>query len=130
MPACTVIPVLAYPDVGEAVEWLCNAFGFTMRIRVANHRAQLNVGDGAVVVTKQSAIDGPLCHSIMVRVENVDRHHQNARRHGAHIVSPPADFPYGERQYSVEDFAGHHWTFSQSVADVEPEQWGGTTGTI
>ena len=130
MPGCTVIPVLAYPDVGEAVEWLCNAFGFTMRIRVANHRAQLNVGDGAVVLTKQSAIDGQPSHSIMVRVENVDRHHQNARRNGAHIVSPPANFPYGERQYSVEDFAGHHWTFSQSVADVEPEQWGGTTGTI
>jgi uncharacterized glyoxalase superfamily protein PhnB len=23
---------------------------------------------------------------------------------------------------------GHHWCFSQSIADVAPEEWGGTTG--
>jgi uncharacterized glyoxalase superfamily protein PhnB len=33
MPRSTVIPVLAYPDVGEAVEWLCETFGFTERWR-------------------------------------------------------------------------------------------------
>ena len=52
IPRCTVIPELAYPDVGEAIAWLCDAFGFTLRIRIANHRAQLNVGDGAVVLTE------------------------------------------------------------------------------
>jgi uncharacterized glyoxalase superfamily protein PhnB len=39
----------------------------------------------------------------------------------------PTDFEYGERQYAAEDFAGHHWTFSQTLHDVEPETWGGTT---
>ena len=38
---------------------------------------------------------------------------------------PPTDFPYGERQYSVEDPGGHRWTFSQSIADVDPRTWGG-----
>jgi hypothetical protein len=42
----------------------------------------------------------------------------------------PADYPYGERQYSVEDFAGHRWTFTQSIADVAPEEWGGKSGEI
>jgi uncharacterized glyoxalase superfamily protein PhnB len=36
MPRCTVIPELAYPNVAEASEWLCNAFGFTGRLRMAN----------------------------------------------------------------------------------------------
>jgi hypothetical protein len=48
IPRCTVIPELGDPDVGEAIGWLCDAFGFTLRLRIANHRAQLNVGDGAV----------------------------------------------------------------------------------
>jgi uncharacterized glyoxalase superfamily protein PhnB len=48
MPASTVIPVLAYPNVSEAADWLCDAFGFTMRVRIADHRVQLNAGDGAV----------------------------------------------------------------------------------
>jgi len=53
IPTCTVIPEIAYPDVAEAITWLCDTFGFTLRVRIANHRAQLNVGDGAVVVKEQ-----------------------------------------------------------------------------
>ncbi len=50
IPRCTVIPEIAYPDVDQASAWLCEAFGFTVRLRIASHRVQLNVGDGAVVV--------------------------------------------------------------------------------
>jgi uncharacterized glyoxalase superfamily protein PhnB len=130
MPGCTVIPVIGYPDVAEAIDWLCGAFGFTLRLRIANHRAQLNAGDGAIVLTKQLALDGQPTYSVMVRVENIDLHHERASQHGARVLSPPADYPYGERQYSVEDFAGHHWTFSQSIADIAPEDWGGTPGQL
>ena len=127
MPACTVIPVLGYPDVGKAIDWLCSTFGFSVRLRIANHRAQLNVGDGAIAITEQS---GPVSKdsSVMVRVENVDRHHDHAVQHGARVLDQPADYPFGERQYTVEDFAGRRWTFSQSIADVDPKDWGGTPG--
>jgi uncharacterized glyoxalase superfamily protein PhnB len=135
-----VILELAYPDVGEAIDWLCDAFGFTLRLRIGNHRAQLNVGDGAVVVTEQPGGEGrdsirnvaraELMHSVMVRVNDVDRHRERAVKRGARILRPPTDYPFGERQYTVEDFAGHRWTFSQSIADVAPEEWGGTPGQI
>jgi uncharacterized glyoxalase superfamily protein PhnB len=131
MPRSQVIPELAYPDVGEGAAWLCDVFGFSVRLRIGNHRAQLNVGDGAVVVTglRGGAADGPPGrthgHGVMVRVENVDAHHERARSRGARILRPPADYPYGERQYSVEDVGGHCWTFSQSIADVDPAEWGG-----
>jgi uncharacterized glyoxalase superfamily protein PhnB len=55
-------------------------------------------------------------------------HCERARARGARIVAEPQDFPYGERQYTTEDLGGHHWTFSQSIADVAPEEWGGTSG--
>jgi uncharacterized glyoxalase superfamily protein PhnB len=129
MPRCTVIPVLAYEDVGTAIEWLCTRFGFTERWRAGDHRAQLNVGDGAIVVSAQHEPPqpAPSRHSILVRFEDVDRHHDHARQHGARILTPPTDHPYGERQYSVEDLGGHQWTFSQSIADLAPEEWGGTS---
>ena len=41
-------------------------------------------------------------------------HCERARAHGAKILSEPADFPYGERQYTAEDPAGHQWTFSET----------------
>jgi len=50
------------------------------------------------------------------------------RSHGARILQPPADYPFRERQYTAEDPCGHRWTFSQSIADVRPEEWGGVSG--
>ncbi len=37
--------------------------------------------------------------------------------------------PFGERQYTVVDLAGHWWTFSQHVADLAPEDWGALSAT-
>ncbi|HEX2574578.1 MAG TPA: VOC family protein [Polyangia bacterium] len=135
IPRCTVIPELAYPNVGEAVAWLCEAFGFTLRLRIGDHRAQLNVGDGAVVLTELQGGEGTgghheAAHAVMVRVEDADRHHERAKARGARILRPPTDHPYGERQYTAEDPGGHRWTFSQSIADVAPEAWGGTSGQL
>jgi len=126
MPEAAIIPVLAYENVDEAVDWLCETFGFVERWRAGNHRAQVGIGDAAVAVT-----DGPVnpgADSVMVRVEDVNAHHERARERGARILEPPADYPYGERQYTVEDLAGRRWTFSESIADVAPEEWGGTSG--
>lgn len=137
MPRSDVIPVLGYPDVGEAIAWLCDTFGFTLRWQAGNHRAQLNIGSGAVAVTehplekRSRARDrGDPNHSVIVRIEDVDSHHERARQRGARILQPPADYPYGERQYAVKDLAGHVWTFSQSIEDVAPEEWGGTSGQL
>jgi len=133
MPEGTVIPELAYPDVGQAALWLRDAFGFEIRLRIANHRIQMTVGDGALVLTTQpadrtAAAGGGLGHSVMVRVPDVDAHHAQAKARGVMILRAPETHPYGERQYTALDFAGRAWTFSQSVADVAPEDWGGVRG--
>jgi uncharacterized glyoxalase superfamily protein PhnB len=133
MPRSTVIPELAYSDIGKAIDWLCETFGFTLRLRIADHRAQLNVGDGAVVLTERrggEGSEGDVAHSVMVRVEDAHGHHERARQRGARILRPPVDYPYGERQYTVEDLGGHYWTFSQSIADIDPNDWGGTPGQL
>jgi uncharacterized glyoxalase superfamily protein PhnB len=123
MPASVVIPVLEYPDVRAAVDWLCRAFGFHERLRIASHRAQLTFGAGALVVAGGA---GPApAGSVMVCVAEVARHHEHALAAGAKIVAAPADYPYGERQYDAEDPWGHRWTFSQTIADVDPRDWGG-----
>ena len=125
-PGASVIPVVGYPDVAEASDWLCEAFGFTERLRIGEHRAQLVFGDGAVIVTELGEHSGP--STVQVRVEDADAHHERAAGAGARILNPPTDYPYGERQYSAEDPGGHRWTFSQSIADVDPESWGAIVG--
>jgi uncharacterized glyoxalase superfamily protein PhnB len=128
MPAAAVMPVLVYPDVDAAADWLCNAFGFRERWRSVGKRAQLAVGDAAVTVVRGTAAAACGAHSIMVRVENADAHFARAQEWHATILSPPVDYPYGERQYTAEDPGGHRWTFSQSIDDVAPEEWGGESG--
>jgi uncharacterized glyoxalase superfamily protein PhnB len=122
VPSVSVIPELPYRDVRESAEWLCRAFGFRERLQIGDHRAQLVFGDGAVIVIQGEA--GP--SHVLVRVEDADAHRGRAEAAGATILSEPTDWPYGERQYTAEDPGGHRWTFSQSIADVDPADWGGT----
>jgi uncharacterized glyoxalase superfamily protein PhnB len=124
------MPVLGYPEIGPAIDWLCNAFGFTLRLRIGDHRAQLNVGDGAVILSQRELSGQDNFQSVLVRVDDVNLHLERARSHGAQVLSLPQDHMFGERQYNVEDLAGHRWTFSQSIADVDPETWGGTPGQM
>jgi predicted metal-dependent HD superfamily phosphohydrolase/uncharacterized glyoxalase superfamily protein PhnB len=122
MPSATVIPVLPCRDVAEAAAWLVRAFGFAERLRIGGHRIQLAVGEGAVVLAEGDPGDGA---RVMVRVRDVDAHHARAVEQGADVSGEPVSHPYGERQYSARDPSGHVWTFSQSVADMDPAAWGG-----
>jgi len=131
VPPPTVIPVLVYPDVRQAVAWLSSAFGFTERTRIGDsHRAQLSIGaDGAMIAAdtggdRRPPHEGVTTHELKIRVEDVDAAHERALAHGARVLEPPADREYGERECTVEDLAGHRWQFTQTVRDVAPEEYG------
>jgi uncharacterized glyoxalase superfamily protein PhnB len=132
IPASPVVPVLVYPDVRAAVDWLSAAFGFAERLRIGDaHRSQMHAGDGGAVIIadvnghRQAPAPGDETHRVMVRVDDARAHCERARAAGARILMEPTDFPYGERQYGAEDLAGHRWTFSQTLTDADPADWGG-----
>ena len=150
-PPGPIVPCLTYPDVAQAIEWLSGAFGFTERLRTAPepngmiHHAQLAVGEGAVILTGQpggpgsespsnagsgSARPGGFVQAIYVPVKDVDGHFAHAKQFGARILRPPASCAFGERQYTAEDLAGYQWTFSESLADLAPEEWGAQVSEI
>ena len=124
VPPCTVIPVLRYPDPAAAAEWLSKVFGFTVRLRIANHRIQMKAGDGCFTIAEGNVTPNN-SQSVQVRIENARAHCQHARQNGATILTEPTDHPYGERQYNAQDFYGHRWDFTESIADVAPEDWSG-----
>ena len=134
-PSVPVIPVLTYPDVRAAVAWLTDVCGFRERVRIGEaHRSQMETpAGGAVIVAdvhgdRRAPIAGHKCHSVMVRVPDVAAHCEHARAQGAEIIVEPREYQFGERQYEVEDLAGHRWTFTQTVADRAPAEWGGEGG--
>jgi uncharacterized glyoxalase superfamily protein PhnB len=128
--------------VAKVVDWLCEVFGFTERLRAgppggAVSHAQLTVGESAIMVGRQggeftapTGRGGGVSQYVVVHhVDDVERHFERAKQGGARIIKPPADMPFGERQYTAEDPWGHRWTFSQSIADVAPEAWGARAPT-
>jgi predicted enzyme related to lactoylglutathione lyase len=127
-PPGPVVPVLDYQDIEKAIDWLAGAFGFTERLRTPPepdgcvHHAQIAIGEGAAILAAG--------HSMFVPVADLEAHYARAKQFGAKILSPPDTKPFGERQYSAEDPAGRKWTFSQSVADVSPEDWGARVSQI
>jgi uncharacterized glyoxalase superfamily protein PhnB len=135
-PNSTIVPILVYDDVNQAIEWLCGVFGFTERLRaehdgVTSH-AQLAFAEGAIMLGRQGgAYRAPrgseVSAYVLVTVDDVDKHHEHAKQCGADIVHPPTDMPFGERAYTARDPGGHWWTFSQHIADIEPEEWGAKT---
>jgi uncharacterized glyoxalase superfamily protein PhnB len=132
-PPATVTPVLIYPDVRAAVEWLQSAFGFEEKVRIGDaHRSQLAFGtEGAIVVAdvrrdKVAPSGGVVTQMIKLRVEDADAALARALEAGAQVLEELKTYEYGERSSLVEDPFGHRWELTQTVQDVEPAEWGGT----
>lgn len=129
MPDATLIPTRSYPDPEAAVHWLQDVLGCVERLREPGPRVQLTMGNGAVVVAAWDPASAPSTGgrppaTLLVRVPNVDDTYARALAHGATSLSAPTTLPFGERQAAVRDPAGHTWTLSQTVADVDPTTWG------
>ncbi len=128
-----MIPVLTYPDVRAAVDWLVEALGFVERVRIGpDHRAQLSFGQGSLIVAdatreRVAPTSGEVTQSVMLRVDDVAMVCERVRENGATVVEEPKDFEYGERQCAFVDLGGHRWTLTETLRDVQPEEWGGTT---
>ncbi len=129
MPDATLIPTRSYPDPDAAVRWLREVLGCVERLREPGPRVQLTMGNSAVVVAAWDAASAPASGgrppaTLLVRVPDVDDAYARALTLGATGLSAPATLAFGERQAAVRDPAGHAWTLSQTVADVDPASWG------
>lgn len=135
VPTDTVLPHIAYPDVAEAISWLTRIFGFSEHYRYGEpggpvSGAQMHLGNAWIMVKRARpgsstpAQLGYETQSLTVFLEDVDAHFQKAKSAGACIVEELHETEYGERQYGVEDLAGHHWLFSRHARDVSPADWG------
>ena len=128
-----ITPYLFYEDVGRALDWLTEAFGFRERMRMPGPdgsvvHAELELAEGVVMMGNPGPdYQNPkrLGHAtqlVNVFVDDVDRHFAHAKRAGATILAEPEDQFYGDRRYAAEDLEGHQWNFAQRVRDVPPEE--------
>ena len=128
-----IAPYLYYENVGAALEWLANAFGFEERLKMADDsgnvlHAEMALADGGIMLghpgpdyrcPRTTGVRNCVVH---VYVDDVDAHHERAKAAGATITAEPADQFYGDRRYMAEDLEGQVWNFSQHVRDVSIDE--------
>jgi PhnB protein len=120
-----ITPYLLYEDLGGALDWLAKAFDFRLRhplpIGNATH-AEMEFGEAVILMGhpgpqyRNPKRLGQATQNLYIRVVNLDKHFQRAVQAGAVVLEKPADQPYGDRRYGVEDPEGHRWYFAESIA--------------
>ena len=129
-----VIPMIAYEDGPKAMDWLSSAFGFKERARIVDksgrlEHGEMEAGEGVIMLaTPTPEYQGPRRHrascqpaqrwstvpyiidGVLVYVDDVNAHYEQAKQRGATILSEPQADTYG-RRYRAEDLEGHRWMF-------------------
>jgi uncharacterized glyoxalase superfamily protein PhnB len=126
-------------DPAAHIDWLCRAFGFSLRLRVDDEAGQVRHSElcfgealvmlgpeqlspqarfGTALVAPPTA--GGNTQTLMLYVDDVDAHCARARAAGAQIVSEPELHDYGaehwaDRSYGAIDPEGHLWWISQRM---------------
>jgi uncharacterized glyoxalase superfamily protein PhnB len=137
VPVDSVLPHLVYPDVAAALEWLGRVFGFVEHYHYGEpaQGAQVLLGKACVMLrTSRPGEASPaeircLTQSLTVFVDDVRAHYERAKAAGATVIEELNETMYGELQYGVRDFAGHHWLFSEHARDVDPASWGASVAS-
>jgi uncharacterized glyoxalase superfamily protein PhnB len=133
-----------YEDAAAAIDWLCRAFGFEVRVKIEGEggsieHSELTYGDGLIMVGQAGlahkasfrksphSLGGANTQNMMVFVDDADAHCEHARANGAKIVTEPKTTDYGEewwtdRGYECEDIEEHHWWFYQRLRDQKPKE--------
>ena len=136
----TITPYLLYEDVAAALGFLARAFGFEEVLRSTGAQGYVNhaemrrgddvihLGDPGEEYRNPGRLGGPTVLVGVSDLEDVDALCERARAAGAQISEEPTNQEYGERRFAAVDPEGHHWHFSQPIADLAPEDWGATTG--
>jgi uncharacterized glyoxalase superfamily protein PhnB len=135
-----------YDDAAAAIDWLCRAFGFEVRLKVEGdggriEHSELVYGEALVMVGQSGpnrkhpniargaaprSIGGVNTQSLMLFVDSVDEHCARARAAGATVVEEPAVHDYGpeywaDRSYGALDSEGHLWWFTERLRNPRSE---------
>jgi uncharacterized glyoxalase superfamily protein PhnB len=127
-------PSLFYDDPAAAIDWLCRAFGFSVRLKVEGpngeiEHSELVYGNALVMVSdakrresnaSPKSVGGMNTQSLFLYVEDIEAHLARARAAGATILTELKDSDYGEeywadRSYEARDPEGHRYWFSQRM---------------
>lgn len=129
---------LTYKDASAAIDWLCKAFDFEVRLKIEGEgglieHSELTYGEALMMIGDERrqedqlrpmvsplSVGGKCTQTVMLFVDDVDAHCAHARVSGARIMMEPKTSDYGadywtDRTYGCLDLEGHYWWFCQRL---------------
>lgn len=143
-----------YQDPATAIDWLCKAFGFRVRLKVEGEGGRIEhseqeYGEGLIMVAgagpkyqdrvakapwkakcaSPRMVAGQMTQKLCLHVDDADAHCAGTRAAGATIFYEPETTDYGadywaDRCYGAIDPEGHVWWFLQRVRTGTPRGGG------
>lgn len=127
MPTTTepprLYPTLRYRNAAKMIDWLCEAFGFSVHARFGEgdvvHHAELTFGSSMIMLgTARDDKFGQMVgapgsgggRAIYVAVTDADAAYLSAKKAGAEILEELVDRDYGSREFICRDPEGNVWS--------------------
>ena len=117
-------PALRYRNAARMIDWLGEAFGFSVRARYGEgdvvHHAELVFGSSMIMLgTVRDDGYGKMVgepgsgggKSIYIAVDDADAAYARAKKAGATIIQKLTDRDYGSREFICRDPEGNVWSF-------------------
>ncbi|WP_027039022.1 VOC family protein [Mesorhizobium ciceri] len=128
MPTTTeaprLYPALRYKNAARMIDWLGEAFGFSVRARYGEgdvvHHAELVFGSSMIMLgTVRDDDYGKMVgesgsgggKSIYIAVDDADAAYAKARKAAATIIQELTNRDYGSREFICRDPEGNVWSF-------------------
>src|SRR4051812_31359738 len=104
---------LFYDEPAKAIDWLCGAFGFSVRLKVEGadggiEHSELELGSGLIMVSSSRksprfrsprSLDQANTQCLFAYVEDIEAHCARARAAGAKILS----------ELKISDYGAEYW---------------------
>src|SRR5262245_26569488 len=111
---CGAATVCVVQDVLRSVAYYCDVLGFHTEFTYGRTTSYAGVERDGVVIHLQSASETrrqPGHGAVNVFVTDVDAFYQELKSRGARVLNEPKDYPYGMRDFDVNDLDGNQLCF-------------------
>jgi len=111
--------VFVVQDVRRSVEHYRDTLGFRVEFLYGDPPSYAGVERDSVLVHLQAASDTkriPGQSSVYVFVTDVDALYRELNGRGARVLAEPRDYPYGMRDFDVQDLDGNRLAFGMETA--------------
>jgi catechol 2,3-dioxygenase-like lactoylglutathione lyase family enzyme len=111
-------PVFVVRDLAASIDYYRDRLGFEVAFRFGEPVYYAGICRGAVTIHLLAAAGSsrpPGASSLYVFVASADAIHAELVERGARVLQQPETYPYGMRDFNVEDLDGNQLTFGNEI---------------